>query len=85
LVVNATPVSLTGDTEALPAVSTGGQTAFVDLSYEPAETAWMAEQRGVSSRVANGKMMLVWQAKLQLDWWFDADIPISVLREAVSQ
>lgn len=84
LVVNATPVSLTGDTEALPAVSTGGQTAFVDLSYEPAETAWMAEQRDVSSRVANGKMMLVWQAKLQLDWWFDADIPISVLREAVS-
>jgi len=85
LVVNATPVSLTGDSSALPTVAVGSQTAFIDLSYEPAETAWMAEQRLISSRVANGKMMLVWQAKLQLDWWFDADIPISVLREAVAQ
>jgi shikimate dehydrogenase len=84
LVVNATPVSLTGDTAPLPTVTTGSQTAFIDLSYEPAETAWMTEQRLISSRVANGKMMLVWQAKLQLDWWFDTDIPISVLREAVT-
>jgi shikimate dehydrogenase len=85
LVINATPVSLTGDSSELPAVAAGSQSAFIDLSYEPAETAWMAEQRLISSRVANGKMMLVWQAKLQLDWWFDADIPISVLREAVAQ
>lgn len=84
LVVNATPVSLTGNSESLPPVASGSHTAFVDLSYEPAETVWMAEQREMSSRVANGKMMLVWQAKLQLDWWFDADIPIALLREAVS-
>ena len=84
LVVNATPVSLTGDSAALPAVKSGSQSAFIDLSYEPAETPWMAEQRTVSTRVTNGKMMLVWQAKLQLDWWLDADIPIKVLREAVA-
>lgn len=84
LVVNATPVSLTGDSSALPTVATGSQAAFIDLSYEPVETAWMAEQRLKSTRVANGKMMLVWQAKSQLDWWFGADIPISVLRDAVA-
>jgi shikimate dehydrogenase len=85
LVVNATPVSLTGDSSVLPDVQSGAETAFIDLSYEPAETVWMAQCREESSRVANGKMMLVWQAKLQLDWWLGADIPISVLREAVSQ
>jgi len=85
LVVNATPVSLTGDSSALPAVAAGSQSAFIDLSYEPSETAWMAEQRLISARVANGEMMLVWQAKLQLDWWFDADIPISALRDVVAQ
>lgn len=85
LVVNATPVSLTGDFEALPTVRSGVHSAFIDLSYEPAETLWMAEQRTISARVTNGKMMLVWQAKLQLDWWFDADIPITVLRESVAK
>jgi len=85
LVINATPVSLTGNSVSLPDVATGRQAAFIDLSYEPAETAWMAEQREVSVRVANGLMMLVWQAKLQLDWWFDADIPLSVLRESVAR
>ena len=85
LVVNATPVSLTGDSATLPTVKSGDGSAFIDLSYEPDETPWMAEQRTISARVANGKMMLVWQAKLQLDWWFDADIPIVVLRDAVAQ
>jgi shikimate 5-dehydrogenase len=66
-------------------VAAGSQSAFIDLSYEPSETAWMAEQRLISARVANGEMMLVWQAKLQLDWWFDADIPISALRDVVAQ
>ena len=85
LVINATPVSLTGDSASLPDVVAGSQSAFVDLSYEPAETAWMAEQREKSSRVTNGLMMLVWQAKLQVDWWFEADIPLSVLREAAAR
>ncbi|CAB4856793.1 unannotated protein [freshwater metagenome] len=85
LVINATPVSLTGDASSLPTAAVNGDTAFIDLSYEPSETPWMTEQREFSPRVANGLMMLIWQAKLQLDWWLNAEIPISILREAVSQ
>ena len=84
LVINATPVSLTGNSGQLAPVVSNGDTAFVDLSYEPAETPWMAQQRAISSRVTNGRLMLVWQAKLQIDWWLNADVPISVLRQAVA-
>ena len=83
LIVNATPVSLTGERLARDLFMAEEDAAFIDLSYVPAETSWMSEMRSVSTRVANGKAMLIWQAKLQLDWWFEADIPVSLLREAV--
>jgi shikimate dehydrogenase len=83
VVINATPVSLTGGT-TLPKVPAYDYTAFIDLVYVPTETPWMREMREVSTRVANGLGMLLWQAKLQLDWWFNADVPISVLKAAVA-
>jgi shikimate dehydrogenase len=85
LVINATPVSLNGNSEPLLPVVSDSHTAFVDLSYEPAETMWMIQQRNVSPRVANGRLMLIWQAKLQLDWWFDTDVPITLLQQAVTK
>jgi shikimate dehydrogenase len=84
LIINATPVSLTGGTLDSAIYVPSSSASCVDLSYQPAETEWMKEMRQISPRVVNGKSMLLWQAKLQLDWWFDADIPISVLREAVA-
>ena len=44
----------------------------------------MLERARSSERVANGLGMLIWQAKLQLEWWLNAEIPVEVLKSAVS-
>lgn len=85
LVVNATSVGFSAGPSSLPPVPTYDHTAFVDVVYSPAETSWMAEMRSTSNRVANGLQMLVWQAKLQLEWWFGQEIPIGLLNEAVAK
>lgn len=84
VVVNATSAALFGDDATLPPVPFLPHTAFIDVAYSPAETRWMSEMREHSSRVANGLSMLLWQAKLQLEWWFNSEIPIAVLEEAVA-
>jgi shikimate 5-dehydrogenase len=43
----------------------------------------MSEMRANSNRVANGLQMLIWQAKLQLEWWFGREIPVSILQDAI--
>ena len=84
IVVNATSVGFSDGPSELPPVPTYPHTAFIDVVYAPAETNWMAEMRTKSSRVANGLQMLIWQAKLQLEWWFEKEIPITVLQDAVA-
>ena len=84
LVINATPTSLTNQTLELPDVTGAHEAAYVDLTYSPAVTPWMLERARSSERVANGLGMLIWQAKLQLEWWRNADIPVEVLKSAVS-
>lgn len=83
IVVNATSMGLSRGPNTLPSVPTYPHTAFIDVVYSPAETKWMTEMRGASTRVANGLQMLIWQAKLQMEWWFGREIPIAVLQEAV--
>jgi shikimate dehydrogenase len=83
LVVNATSLGLNGETPHLAPAKVDTHTAYVDVAYAPSETAWMKEMRQTSNRVANGLHMLLWQAKLQIEWWFDATLPIEVLLAAV--
>ena len=85
VVVNATSVGFHDGPSSLPTVPTFPHTAFIDVVYAPAETNWMAEMRVNSNRVANGLQMLIWQAKLQLEWWLGREIPIAVLQNAVDQ
>lgn len=85
VVVNATSVGFNDGPSSLPSVGTFSHTAFVDVVYAPAETNWMTEMRVNSNRVANGLQMLLWQAKLQLEWWFGREIPIAILQEAVGR
>jgi shikimate dehydrogenase len=83
VVVNATSVGFHEGPSSLPPVPTFDHTAFIDVVYAPAETNWMSEMRANSNRVANGLQMLIWQAKLQLEWWFDREIPVSILQDAI--
>lgn len=83
LVVNATTVGLTGEAHNLPPAVVAEHTAYVDVAYFPSETAWMQEMRQSSNRVANGLQMLLWQAKLQIEWWFNTNLPIEIFLKAV--
>ena len=83
LVVNATSLSLAGDVPDLAEAIVSPHTAYVDVAYVPEVTPWMAEKQLLTDRVANGLHMLLWQAKLQIDWWFDTQLPIEVLTQAV--
>ena len=87
LVVNATTAGFSEASSGLPEVPGLEWTAYVDVVYSPAETSWMKEMRasrGADARIVNGLNMLLWQAKMQVDWWFDADVPIDIVKRAVA-
>lgn len=84
VVVNATSAGFQDGPSTLVPVLSSPHAAFIDVVYSPAETPWMTEMRSSSTRVANGLQMLLWQAKLQLEWWFGRELPITVLHDAVA-
>jgi len=59
--------------------------AALDVVYEPRETPWLAARRREGLRGANGLSMLVHQAREQLQWWFDREVPLEPLLMAVGQ
>lgn len=79
LVVNATPVGMTGTSTGPWALDPGllraGQLA-VDLVYHPPVTPWLeaAGRRGATT--LNGLGMLVHQAALQLERWTGLPAPV---------
>lgn len=90
LVVNATPVGMTGTTgqpqEAWP-IEPGllrpGQTV-IDLVYHPPTTPWLKAARERGAVVGNGRGMLVHQAALQLAAWTGLEPPVEALWRAVA-
>jgi shikimate dehydrogenase len=85
VIINATSASLGG---ATPSFGLGGDVAegglVYDLSYGAAHSAWLDLWRASNVTRATGLSMLLWQAHLQLAWWFGRDIPIEVLKDAVA-
>lgn len=70
LVVNSTPVGLTGDAMPIaPALLPPGA-AVVDLVYRPGETAWVRAARDRGHRASDGLAMLVEQGALAFERWF---------------
>lgn len=83
LVVNATPVA-----DRLPlgldAASLGAGQLVVDLLYEPAVSALLAEARARGATTANGVGMLIHQAALSFAAWTRAQPPVAAMRQAVA-
>ena len=86
LVVNTIPFSETAEaTEPLTAdLNYHDEAIFVDIIYDPRESPWLLHHRHLHRRTQNGLLMLVHQARYQLEWWLDASIPIEVLFDAVN-
>jgi shikimate dehydrogenase len=90
LVVNATPVGMTGvalsvsdDAEWIvpPAWLRTGQVA-ADLVYSPRPTHWLALAAQAGARTLDGLGMLVHQAAAQVALWTGLDAPVAAMWEA---
>jgi shikimate dehydrogenase len=72
LIVNATPVGMAPDTEAMPPIDysylRGGQMLF-DLTYNPPVTAFLAEGEARGCQTVNGEEMFLVQAGLAWKIW----------------
>jgi shikimate dehydrogenase len=90
LVVNATPVGMTGvsgpatsDAEWVvkPQLLQAGQVA-ADLVYSPRPTRWLAAAGRAGARTLDGLGMLVHQAAAQVTLWTGLDAPLGAMWEA---
>ncbi len=85
LVVNATPLGMTGHRGAAlpldPGLLRPGQ-LLVDLVYEPAETALLAAARDRGLRAFNGVRMLVHQAARAFELWTGTEAPVEAMAAA---
>jgi shikimate dehydrogenase len=86
IVVNATPVGMSGDpTLPLPEHVLGPGRVVVELVYEPIETPLLAAARTRGAQTVSGLGMLVHQAALQVEIWSGETAPIDAMRAALSQ
>lgn len=90
IVVQATSATL-GDSEygasfaaLLPLSSLPEHATVVDLVYVPRETAVLKAASALGLRTVDGLGMLVWQAALAFERWFDVPAPIDAMRAAVA-
>jgi shikimate dehydrogenase len=93
LVVNATPMGMTGWAEAGGVAAAGwpvdpgllhkGQVA-ADLIYAPRPTAWLAAAAAAGAHPVDGLGMLVHQAAAQLEMWTGLPAPVGEMWDAVS-
>jgi shikimate dehydrogenase len=88
LVVNATPVGMTGHGGAAvpidPDLLRPGQ-ILVDLIYEPAETALLSAARARGVRGYNGVRILVGQAARAFELWTGIDAPVEAMAAATTE
>jgi shikimate dehydrogenase len=83
LLVNATPAGTfpRSDELPLPAELVRGPAVY-DLVYHPRETALLRAARAAGARAIDGLDMLVAQAALQFEYWFERPAPRGVMRQA---
>lgn len=82
LVVNATPVGMTGDASPLDPALLSADHIVADLVYHPAETPLLAAAERRGARTVGGIGMLVHQAALAFTLWTGQDAPVEVMRAA---
>jgi len=81
VVVNATP--LADPNAVLPVAALSDTALVVDLRYEEAPTAWVMAARARGLDAMDGLGLLVHQARLSLELWFEETVPLPPLERAV--
>jgi shikimate dehydrogenase len=83
IVVNATPVGLTGDGMPVAIGLVPRDAAVMDLAYRPGETLWVRAARAAGHPAADGLEMLIAQGAEAFERWFGRPPDRSVMRAAL--
>jgi shikimate dehydrogenase len=80
IVVNATPIGMSGDETVAVDVYAG--LVVADLVYHPLDTPLLRAARAQHAETVDGLGMLVHQAALQVEQWSGRDAPVEKMRAA---
>jgi len=81
IVVNATPLGMRG--ESLGAGIIEKAVGFLDLTYGASPSPAVTESRGMGIAVADGRDVLVAQARFSFEIWTGIEAPVDVMRNAL--
>ena len=70
MVVNATPIGLSGEDHPVPLAEIPPDAAVMDLAYRSGLTPWIAAARAAGYRAADGLEMLIAQGAEAFERWF---------------
>lgn len=84
IVVNATPIGLSGDEYPVPLASIPADAAVMDLAYRAGLTPWVAAARAAGYRAADGLEMLIAQGAEAFERWFGQKPDRDAMRAALA-
>jgi shikimate dehydrogenase len=84
IVVNATPIGLTGDEYPVSLSDVPTDAAVMDLAYRPGLTPWIRAARAAGHRAADGLEMLIAQGADAFERWFGIAPDREAMRAAVA-
>jgi shikimate dehydrogenase len=84
IVVNATPIGLTGDEMPVAVADLPRDAAVMDLAYRPGLTPWIRAARAAGHKAADGLEMLIAQGAEAFERWFGQPPDRDVMRAALS-
>ena len=83
VVINATPVGLTGDEQPAPVAMLPRKAAVIDLVYRRGGTPWVRAARARRMRATDGLPMLIEQGAIAFERWFGTEPDREAMWEAV--
>jgi shikimate dehydrogenase len=85
IVVNATPVGMSGDEHPFDLDRLARDAIVIDLVYAPNETSWVREARARGHKATDGLAMLLHQGAAAFRCWFNEEPDQSVMKAALAE
>lgn len=85
IVINATPVGMTPDVDAMPVQKDflREEMVVMDIVYNPLKTRLLKEAESIGCIAINGVSMFVYQGVSQFESWTGQKAPVDVMKKAV--
>lgn len=85
ILINATPVGMSPDTDAMPVPieNLKEDRVVMDIVYNPIQTKLLKEAARRGNQIVDGVAMFVYQGVAQFELWTDLDAPVDLMRKVV--